>query len=71
MKYRPEIDGLRALAVVPVILLHGGVSGFDGGFVSADVIFVISGFLITAILAEDLEQGCFSLITFTNCARGG
>ena len=64
MKYRPEIDGLRTLAVVPVILFHGGYSGFDGGFVGVDVFFVISGFLITGILAEDLAQGRFSLITF-------
>lgn len=64
MKYRPEIDGLRTLAVVPVILFHGGFSGFDGGFVGVDVFFVISGFLITGILAEDLAQGRFSLITF-------
>lgn len=64
MKYRPEIDGLRTLAVIPVILFHGGYSGFDGGFVGVDVFFVISGFLITGILAEDLAQGRFSLITF-------
>lgn len=64
MKYRPEIDGLRALAVIPVILFHGGFAGFDGGFVGVDVFFVISGYLITTILAEDLAQGRFSLLTF-------
>ena len=64
MNYRPEIDGLRALAVVPVILFHGGFPGFDGGFVGVDVFFVISGFLITGILAADLEKRRFSLIDF-------
>ncbi|MBF53931.1 MAG: acyltransferase, partial [Confluentimicrobium sp.] len=47
MKYRPEIDGLRAIAVVPVILFHAGFSWFEGGFVGVDVFFVISGYLIT------------------------
>lgn len=64
MQYRPEIDGLRALAVVPVILFHAGVSGFSGGFVGVDVFFVISGFLITGILIDDLERGKFSLAYF-------
>ena len=47
MKYRPEIDGLRALAVAPVILFHAGFELFSGGFVGVDVFFVISGYLIT------------------------
>jgi peptidoglycan/LPS O-acetylase OafA/YrhL len=64
VKYRPEIDGLRALAVLPVILFHGDIPGFDGGFVGVDVFFVISGFLITGILAEDLAQGRFNLMAF-------
>jgi len=50
MKYRAEIDGLRALAVAPVILFHAGLSMFSGGFVGVDVFFVISGYLITYIL---------------------
>jgi len=50
--YRPEIDGLRALAVVPVILFHAGVPHFDGGFLGVDVFFVISGYLITRILYD-------------------
>lgn len=64
MKYRPEVDGLRAVAVVPVILFHAGLPGFSGGFVGVDVFFVISGYLITAILVSDLAQGRFSLARF-------
>jgi peptidoglycan/LPS O-acetylase OafA/YrhL len=64
MKYRAEIDGLRALAVLPVILFHAGFEWFSGGFVGVDVFFVISGYLITTILIEDLENQRFSLISF-------
>ena len=64
MKYRAEIDGLRALAVVPVILFHAGFELFSGGFVGVDVFFVISGYLITTILIEDLESQRFSLVNF-------
>ena len=62
--HRPDIDGLRALAIVPVVLFHAHVAGFGGGFVGVDVFFVISGFLITGILARELEQGRFSLLRF-------
>lgn len=55
---------MRALAVVPVILFHGGFTGFSGGFVGVDVFFVISGYLITGILVEDISQDRFSLIEF-------
>lgn len=64
MRYRAEIDGLRALAVLPVILFHGGFSWFDGGYVGVDVFFVVSGYLITSILINDLEKGSFSLVKF-------
>ena len=64
MKYRAGIDGLRALAVVPVILFHAGFELFSGGFVGVDVFFVISGYLITTILIEDLENKRFSLVNF-------
>lgn len=64
MKYRPEIDGLRALAVFPVILFHAGFELFSGGFVGVDVFFVISGYLITTILIQDIENKRFSIINF-------
>lgn len=64
MKYRREIDGLRALAVLPVIFFHAGFSFFSGGYVGVDVFFVISGYLITSILLSDLEKGDFSIQRF-------
>ena len=64
MKYRAEIDGLRALAIVPVILFHAGFEIFSGGFVGVDVFFVISGYLITTILIEDIENKRFSIVNF-------
>lgn len=64
MDYRREIDGLRALAVLPVILFHAGFRTFSGGFVGVDVFFVISGYLITTIILAELEQGKFSIINF-------
>ncbi|MDX8398529.1 MAG: acyltransferase family protein [Mariprofundaceae bacterium] len=64
MKYRAEIDGLRALAIVPVILFHAGFEQFSGGFVGVDVFFVISGYLITAIILSEKELGTFSLLDF-------
>ena len=64
MHYRREIDGLRALAVLPVILFHAGVPGFSGGYVGVDVFFVISGYLITALILTELDGGHFSLADF-------
>ncbi|MDA0786867.1 MAG: acyltransferase family protein [Proteobacteria bacterium] len=64
MKYRAEIDGLRAIAVVPVIFFHAGFEIFSGGFVGVDVFFVISGYLITTILIEDIENKRFSIVKF-------
>lgn len=64
MKYRAEIDGLRAVAVIPVILFHAGFKGFYGGFVGVDIFFVISGYLITTIILSEKEQGTFSLLGF-------
>ena len=55
MKYRAEIDGLRALAVLPVMFFHAGFEVFSGGFVGVDVFFVISGYLITALIISELE----------------
>src|SRR6056300_1436600 len=64
MKYRAEIDGLRALAVLPVILFHSGFELFSGGFVGVDVFFVISGYLITTIIISEMGEGKFSIVNF-------
>ena len=64
MIYRPDIDGLRALAVLPVVLYHAGIPGLSGGYIGVDVFFVISGYLITAIVAREIAQGDFSLAAF-------
>lgn len=64
LDYRPDIDGLRALAVMLVVLNHAGVGLVSGGFVGVDVFCVISGFLITALIAVQRERGEFSLRTF-------
>ena len=58
MNYRPEIDGLRACAIVPVILFHAGFDFCQGGFLGVDVFFVISG-PITGILIKEREKGIF------------
>ncbi|HEY2419636.1 MAG TPA: acyltransferase, partial [Steroidobacteraceae bacterium] len=62
--YRPEIDGLRALAVLAVVLFHYRVPGFSGGFVGVDVFFVISGYLITGLILKERGEGRFSLRQF-------
>jgi peptidoglycan/LPS O-acetylase OafA/YrhL len=62
--YEPEIDGLRALAVISVMLFHLGVPGFSGGFVGVDVFFVISGFLITRLIYREARVGEFSFAKF-------
>ncbi|NVK33329.1 MAG: acyltransferase [Rhodobacteraceae bacterium] len=62
--YRREIDGLRAIAVLPVVFNHAGFDLFKGGFIGVDIFFVISGFLITSILLTDLDTQRFSLLRF-------
>ena len=63
--YRTEIDGLRAIAVVPVVLYHAGFHTlFSGGYVGVDIFFVISGYLITSIIIHELETDNFSLVRF-------
>jgi peptidoglycan/LPS O-acetylase OafA/YrhL len=64
LKYRPEVDGLRAIAVISVILCHLGTGAFAGGYVGVDIFFVISGFLITQVIVEDLRAGTFSIANF-------
>ncbi|MCK5725218.1 MAG: acyltransferase [Thiotrichaceae bacterium] len=64
MKYRSEIDGLRAFAVVPVVLFHAGFTGLSGGFIGVDIFFVISGYLISSIILGELEKGTFTLTSF-------
>lgn len=62
--YRPDIDGLRALAILPVLLFHLNFPFVEGGFVGVDIFFVISGFLITRILQDELEGGSYSIARF-------
>ncbi|PCJ18107.1 MAG: hypothetical protein COA96_17180 [SAR86 cluster bacterium] len=64
LKYRQEIDGLRAIAVIPVIFFHAGISGFSGGYIGVDVFFVISGFLITQLLIVEIKSEEFSFQRF-------
>ena len=63
-KYRIEIDGLRAIAVIPVILYHISVSLVSHGFLGVDVFFIISGYLITSIISYQIQNGTFSLSKF-------
>jgi len=64
MNYRKEIDGLRAVAVLPVLFFHAGFRTFSGGFVGVDVFFVISGYLITTIIVTEMREGGFTLVGF-------
>jgi peptidoglycan/LPS O-acetylase OafA/YrhL len=64
MEYRRDIDGLRAVAVLAVVFFHAKLPGFSGGFVGVDVFFVISGYLITGLIARDYRAGRFSFASF-------
>jgi len=64
MEYRREIDGLRAVAVLPVVFFHAGFGLFRGGYIGVDIFFVISGYLITSIIREDLKGNSFSIANF-------
>ncbi|MDO3434317.1 acyltransferase family protein [Rhizobium sp. CBN3] len=64
MKYRSDIDGLRAVAVTAVIIFHFNPNWMPGGFVGVDIFFVISGFLISGMIAADLETGAFTFSNF-------
>jgi peptidoglycan/LPS O-acetylase OafA/YrhL len=64
LTYRRDIDGLRALAIIPVLLYHVGINGFSGGYIGVDIFFVISGYLITSIIIDEVKTDRFSLADF-------
>ncbi|PZO88193.1 MAG: acyltransferase [Micavibrio aeruginosavorus] len=64
LKYRPDIDGLRAIAITLVLLYHADLWNVNGGYIGVDVFFVISGFLITSLILKDLQYGTFSFFDF-------
>jgi peptidoglycan/LPS O-acetylase OafA/YrhL len=64
ISYRSDIDGLRALAILPVVLFHAFPNLLPGGFIGVDIFFVISGYLITSILLKDIQDGNYSIKTF-------
>ncbi len=64
MKYRTDIDGLRSVAIIPVVLFHAGLAVVSGGYVGVDVFFVISGFLITSVIMRGIEKDTFTFTHF-------
>ncbi|OQR88186.1 acyltransferase 3, partial [Achlya hypogyna] len=64
LKYRPDIDGLRTVAIVPVLIFHAYPSAFPSGFIGVDIFFVISGFLISSILFKEMTAGTFTYANF-------
>ncbi|MEO1398380.1 MAG: acyltransferase, partial [Pseudomonadota bacterium] len=64
LPHLPHIDGLRAIAILPVVGFHAGLSLAPGGFIGVDIFFVISGYLIAGIIAREMAEGRFSLLDF-------
>src|SRR5262249_41917945 len=64
LAYRPDIDGIRALAVLPIVVFHAFPSAIRGGFVGVDIFFVISGYLISGIILGSIARGGFSFADF-------
>ena len=64
MKYRSDIDGLRAVAILPVVAYHAGIALVPGGFVGVDVFFVISGYLICRLINDEIKDGSFTVAAF-------
>ena len=64
MNYRPEVDGIRTIAVLAVLFFHAEFQGFSGGFVGVDVFFVISGYLITSVVLREVSVNKFTFANF-------
>jgi peptidoglycan/LPS O-acetylase OafA/YrhL len=64
LKYRPDIDGMRSIAIIPVVLFHCGFHHFSGGYIGVDVFFVLSGYLITSIITKEIRNNSFSILKF-------
>ena len=62
MQYRPEIDGLRSVAILPVLLFHAGLPVFERGYLGVDIFFVISGYLIAGLILEDVRVNKFCIV---------